>query len=207
MYNSVIHSGIFRFNFWRYGVWTEVIIDDRLPTKGGELIFAHNQNTQGEFWGPLIEKAHAKIHGSYQALVSGFANEALVDFTAGIAEQASLLKLEHPHRFFRTMKRAFRRGSLLTCSAPVAESTDSEAPDAIRSDGLVLGHVYSITGLLRDAIFTWLEIFDTLEMCHMSSDLVHGGKGKHKWNVACYHGEWVEGVNAGGCRAPPDEGT
>ena len=60
MYNSVIHSGIFRFNFWRYGVWTEVIIDDRLPTKGGELIFAHNQNTQGEFWGPLIEKAHAK---------------------------------------------------------------------------------------------------------------------------------------------------
>ena len=63
----------------------------------------------------------SRIHGSYQALVSGFANEALVDFTAGIAEQASLLKLEHPHRFFRTMKRAFRRGSLLTCSAPVAE--------------------------------------------------------------------------------------
>jgi len=29
------------------------------------------------------------------------------------------------------------------------QSIDSEASDAIRSDGLVLGHVYSITGLLR----------------------------------------------------------
>ena len=60
MYNGVIHSGIFRFNFWRYGFWTEVIIDDRLPTKDGELIFGHNRNTPDEFWGPLIEKAHAK---------------------------------------------------------------------------------------------------------------------------------------------------
>ena len=31
-------------------------------------------------------------------------------------------------------------------------------------------------------------------------------QGKHKWNVACYHGEWVKGVNAGGCGAPPNEG-
>jgi len=58
--------------------------------------------------------AVSRIHGSYQALISGFANEALVDFTAGIAETASLHKLEHPYKFFRTMKRAFRRGSLLT---------------------------------------------------------------------------------------------
>ncbi|KAK2189008.1 hypothetical protein NP493_110g00003 [Ridgeia piscesae] len=250
------YAGIFRFNFWRYGAWSEVIIDDRLPTKDGKLIFAHNRNTPDEFWGALVEKAYAKIHGSYQALISGFANEALVDFTAGIAETASLHKLEHPYKFFRTMKRAFRRGSLLTS---LIESTDSETYEAKRSNGLVVGHVYSITGLLQlkdrrgvkllrlrnpwgrrewngawsdtsdewsalddskkkelgltledDGEFwmpfsAWVDNFNTLEMCHLNTDLVHGGKGKHTWDVACYHGEWVKGVNAGGCGAPPDE--
>ena len=60
IYNSDNHSGIFRFNFWRYGAWSEVIIDDRLPTKDGKLIFAHNRNTPDEFWGALVEKAYAK---------------------------------------------------------------------------------------------------------------------------------------------------
>ena len=53
------YQGMVCFRFWRFGMWIDVYIDDRLPTVSGKLIYASCTNPS-EFWVSLIEKAYAK---------------------------------------------------------------------------------------------------------------------------------------------------
>ena len=47
-------SGIFRFQFWRFGNWLEVLVDDLIPTRDGVPIFTYSKD-KDEFWGALLE--------------------------------------------------------------------------------------------------------------------------------------------------------
>jgi len=58
-FDEPTYCGMFRFNFWRFGEWVEVIIDDFLPTHNGKLYYACSVEAE-EFWIPLLEKAYAK---------------------------------------------------------------------------------------------------------------------------------------------------
>ena len=83
------YKGFIKVRLWRYGKWETVIIDDRLPQKKNNYVYARCSDPN-EFWVALIEKAFAKLHGCYEAIEGGMPIESMVDLTGGLAERYEL---------------------------------------------------------------------------------------------------------------------
>lgn len=128
----------FSIRFWQYGKWIDVVIDDRLPTYRGELLYMHSAE-KNEFWSALLEKAYAKLHGSYEALKGGTTCEAMEDFTGGVTEMYELN--EAPPNLFNILIKGFERNSMMGCSI----EPDPSVLEAEMAEGLIKGHAYTIT--------------------------------------------------------------
>ncbi|CAM1329411.1 Uncharacterised protein g10003 [Pycnogonum litorale] len=137
------YSGAVRFNFWRFGKWMTVYVDDYLPTVNGNLIYARSSDKR-EFWVSLIEKAYAKLHGSYESLGGGQSMDALVDLTSGLAERYDLAEYQTDNRtLYKILYSGGLSGAFMTCSRQGDWKTANK-PDG---NGLVSGHAYTVTSV------------------------------------------------------------
>uniref|UniRef100_A0A8C9TED8 Calpain 6 n=1 Tax=Scleropages formosus TaxID=113540 RepID=A0A8C9TED8_SCLFO len=147
------YAGIFHFRFWIFGEWLDVVVDDRLPTINGELVYCHSK-LRNEFWSALLEKAYAKLSLCYESLDGGNTADAVVDFTGALAESIDLEKgrysaqLPAKARLFEDLLKAYDRGGVVSCSIKVrtcaAFTRETRTPG-----GLVKGHAYSVTAVRK----------------------------------------------------------
>ncbi|XP_032432817.1 calpain-5-like [Xiphophorus hellerii] len=144
------YAGIFHFRFWIFGEWIDVVIDDRLPTINGELIYCQSKQNN-EFWSALLEKAYAKLFGCYESLAGGNTGDAVVDFSGAVVEAIDLQKEKYyadqnkQDKFFEDLLKAWNRGGIISSSIkPQGFRLESRT-----DNGLVRGHAYSVTDVKR----------------------------------------------------------
>ncbi|XP_073527906.1 calpain-13-like isoform X3 [Phyllobates terribilis] len=132
------YTGIFHFRFWQFGEWVDVVVDDRLPMINGKFVFLQPR-VSNEFWPSLLEKAYAKLRGSYQNLHWGVISEAMVDFTGGVPMYFNITK--SPFELQNVILGAARSGSLMGC----ATQGDLPTGNIVLPNGLIKGHAYTVT--------------------------------------------------------------
>jgi len=147
------YSGVFRFRFWRFGRWIEVLVDDLIPTRNGSPVFTYSKEP-GEFWSALLEKAYAKLNGSYEALDGGNISDALVDFTGGVAELIQLRSdsgaltyrdEDKKTELYNRILKEIGEHALICCAIRCESGQQEEKTDC----GLVKGHAYGVTAVKK----------------------------------------------------------
>ncbi|CAJ1417072.1 unnamed protein product [Effrenium voratum] len=93
------------------GQWQEITTDTYLPCAHKQPAFAHHESQ--ELYACFLEKACAKAHGSYAALIGGHVDEALMDLTEAAVEEVA--GLARPDLGLQLAK-YWQRGDLLACA-------------------------------------------------------------------------------------------
>uniref|UniRef100_A0A8C2B8H9 Si:ch211-202f3.3 n=1 Tax=Cyprinus carpio TaxID=7962 RepID=A0A8C2B8H9_CYPCA len=216
------YTGLFHFRFWRFGNWYDVVIDDKLPTIGRQLIFVKSK-TFNEFWPALVEKAYAKVCGSYADMHAGRVSEALLDFTGGVHMHYELKTA--PTDLWEIMHRAYQSGVLMGCETPAGVSKvfintikniknvchiyiplnifklvrlfnpwgDSEW----KGDWSDKIHLFYLFIYCRMSMNDFLRTFDNMDICCICPDFLEGKSACH-WISKYHHGSWISGSTDGG---------
>ena len=143
-------AGIYCVRFCRDGEWRYVVVDDRLPlnpkvTWKKKLLFA--KSGKNNFWVPIVEKAWAKLNGSYCKTSSGHAGHAIFEYSHSLKLNVNI-KLESMREdavareeLFDKLKGYLADGSMLCASSASGSDTTKN------KNNIVQGHAFSVLGL------------------------------------------------------------
>eukprot|EP01018_Ginkgo_biloba_P017061 Gb_09128 [translate_table: standard] len=136
-------EGVYTVRFCIQGEWVPVVVDDWIPCESrGKPAFATSRKGN-ELWVSILEKAYAKLHGSYEALEGGLVQDALVDLTGGAGEEIDMRSAQAQidlasGRLWSQLLRFKQEGFLLGAGSPSGSDVH------VSSSGIVQGHAYSL---------------------------------------------------------------
>lgn len=174
------YYGVFRFRLWWCGEWVEVLVDDRLPTINGKLAFLQSASTNS-YWPGLLEKAYAKLHGSYEALKYGTLLDGLADLTGGITEaipikqENSIIRPPLLHSLLTTT-------TIITCTVNNGLNTQLRHQVEILPSGITVGINYRLCAL--DKAETIMG--DTVQLVRLRDPFAASTFG----TTSGYNGDW-----------------
>ncbi|OMJ79270.1 hypothetical protein SteCoe_20738 [Stentor coeruleus] len=140
-------DGVYRLRFCKGGEWVVVTVDDYFPClPQGNPIYSRSYNN--DIWVLLLEKAYAKLHGSYMLLRNGWAHEALLDLTGCPSENLlfdskKVRDMIDSNSFWGYLRELDENGALLSACV-TEEHFENSGP---RHGGLMPGYSYTILQL------------------------------------------------------------
>ena len=172
--------GAFQVNYFKDGYVETVIVDDYFPVSqiDGKWAFAKGQDGK-ELWPVVLEKAYAKLYGSFANIEAGKVQYALQDMTDNGFPESCDLKVESANinAFWEKLKSLRRHGALMGAGTPENALGDK----AINEMGIVQGHAYGVLDVAE---------VDGQRLVQIRNPHGHGGSewkgdwcdGSEKWN-------------------------
>ena len=160
--------GVYAVKICKNGEWKEVLLDDYIPCHRGKPCFSSANGN--ELWVILLEKAWAKLHGSYERIEAGFAENVLHDLTGAPSEVIET----DDEKLFEKMKFADQNKWSMAASAGSTET----AQEALEKLGLIGQHSYGLIGVV--------EVKDRFD------DTVQLVKLRNPWGDFEWNGDWSD---------------
>jgi len=130
--------GIYCVTMYCDGILTDVLLDDYFPcdVRTRKPVFSHGNGP--ELWVLLLEKAYAKLHGSYMNIENGSAAAALSDLTGGPCFIGTVAEMKDDD-MWAILTLHDRLDHVMCCSVADVPNRDLE-----KEVGLIEKHSYAI---------------------------------------------------------------
>eukprot|EP01080_Neovahlkampfia_damariscottae_P001745 gene1745-514_t len=162
--------GVYACRFYKNG-WKTVIVDDYIPCNAytGYPIYSQNLN-HSEIWVSILEKAYAKLHGSYENIDTGFINDGMLDLTGGTCDTLILMSRKDEKQknyVWSKMQESFDTGLALMGVLNVPDDPEKKTSD----HGIVGNHAYSVLDM---------KVVGTEQLIYL----------RNPWGDSKYTGKW-----------------
>lgn len=132
---EVNSESIYAVNITKNGEAQQVIVDSYLPCLNGQPIFSSAHGD--ELWVLIMEKAWAKVHGSYERIVGGQAHQTLRDLLGAPGYEHET----NEEGIWDEIMQADQKDYIM--AAGVSQNSEEDAK-SLQKIGLVGGHSYGL---------------------------------------------------------------
>lgn len=136
--DQVNPQGVYGINMCKNGEFQTVIVDDHIPcNSGNDAGPCFSKGNGPELWVILLEKAWAKIHGSYERVIGGQAHLTMRDLTGAPSYEIMSSDEDAFEKILDGEKKNYAMSSGINSKA-------YDEAQAIKDMGLVAEHSYGL---------------------------------------------------------------
>eukprot|EP01060_Flectonema_neradi_P033097 TRINITY_DN5449_c0_g1_i2.p1 TRINITY_DN5449_c0_g1~~TRINITY_DN5449_c0_g1_i2.p1 ORF type:complete len:1051 (+),score=234.69 TRINITY_DN5449_c0_g1_i2:47-3154(+) len=145
--------GAYRLVLCRDAWWRDVVVDDYLPlvrypkkSLTDAPAFCHNVTQPREMWAAIIEKAYARLCGSYSAISTGYFHEGISDLTGFPCEKIKWDDRKADNTLYPLLAATLTNNpdDLILLHTPNADAEYNDKESTYEKNCLALGHAYTI---------------------------------------------------------------